>query len=128
MTHLNLRISRLPCLFHLLIGFYCPGCGGTRAIKLLLKGDLAGSFQYHPLVLYGLLIFGIECILFLAAFKRQGKTDKGSRFWLAGKQYCSGLEKRYRFWTLAATFIVLLNWLIKNIWLMAGIDLLPPLA
>ena len=24
-----------PCLFHLATGYYCPGCGGTRAIASL---------------------------------------------------------------------------------------------
>jgi hypothetical protein len=27
----------------------CPGCGMTRAIRLLLRGDVAGSFHMHPL-------------------------------------------------------------------------------
>lgn len=118
----------LPCLFHLLTGFYCPGCGGTRAILLLFRGDFAGSFQYHPLVLYGVLVFGIEWVLFLASIGRPGKPDKDGRVWQRAKRYCLGLERRYRFWTLAAAGIVLINWLVKNLFLAAGIDLLLPLA
>ena len=30
-----------PCLFHLVTGAYCPGCGGTRALLALLHGRLA---------------------------------------------------------------------------------------
>lgn len=30
-------------------GVPCPGCGMTRAYLLLLKGNLAGAFYYHPL-------------------------------------------------------------------------------
>ena len=42
----------IPCAFHLLTGFYCPGCGGTRAVVYLLQGQIGRSFQYHPLIPY----------------------------------------------------------------------------
>ncbi|MEY8392228.1 DUF2752 domain-containing protein [Lachnospiraceae bacterium 45-W7] len=42
----------LPCLVNSTFGIYCPGCGGTRAVKALLHGKLAASFICHPLVLY----------------------------------------------------------------------------
>ena len=42
---------RIPCLFQLMTGLYCPGCGGTRAVKALLAGHPVLSFLYHPLVL-----------------------------------------------------------------------------
>ena len=51
-----------PCLFHLLTGFYCPGCGGTRAIRLLLKGELIKSFCYHPFVPYLALVLLLEAV------------------------------------------------------------------
>ncbi|MEM7339699.1 MAG: DUF2752 domain-containing protein [Actinomycetota bacterium] len=31
-------------------GGYCPGCGLTRAAGSLARGDVAGSWQYHPLL------------------------------------------------------------------------------
>ena len=34
----------LPCIFHKLTGLYCPGCGGTRAVYWLLKGNVAYKF------------------------------------------------------------------------------------
>ena len=35
----------LPCIFHKLTGLYCPGCGGTRAVYWLLKGNVAYSLH-----------------------------------------------------------------------------------
>ena len=46
-----------PCLFHLVTGYYCPGCGGTRAIASLLHGQLFRSFLYHPVILYTAFLF-----------------------------------------------------------------------
>jgi len=41
-----------PCMLHMATGLYCPGCGGTRAILSLLRGDLTASFLYHPFIIY----------------------------------------------------------------------------
>jgi hypothetical protein len=50
-----------PCLFHLLTGFYCPGCGSTRMMYFLVHGHPYLAFRQNPLalltlpgVLYGL--------------------------------------------------------------------------
>lgn len=43
-------LSRLLfCPFHAL-GFYCPGCGGTRAVWRLLSLDFSGAFLANPAV------------------------------------------------------------------------------
>jgi len=57
---------KLPCIFNLVTGLYCPGCGGTRAVRSLLKGDLWQSFINHPVVIYSALVypeFMIRCFL-----------------------------------------------------------------
>ena len=55
------------CPHKLLTGFPCPGCGITRSIMSLWRGDLAGSLSYHvfglPLVIacvLGIVIMAIE--------------------------------------------------------------------
>ncbi len=45
-----------PCLFRALTGFYCPGCGMTRALHALLHLDIATAFRMNPLVMTGLAL------------------------------------------------------------------------
>lgn len=43
-----------PCLFHELTGFYCPGCGVTRALHHLLHGEIGAAFAMNPLFVIAL--------------------------------------------------------------------------
>ncbi len=52
------QLPQLPCVVSSLLGIYCPGCGGTRALICLLHGKLLLSFWYHPLVPYTAIFFG----------------------------------------------------------------------
>ena len=70
-----LREGRIPCLFHELTGFYCPGCGGTRAVLALLAGHPVLSFLYHPLVPYCALV----ALVFAVSYAIYWKT-KDPRF------------------------------------------------
>lgn len=111
-----------PCLFHFFTGFYCPGCGGTRAVRLLLQGNLVKSFVYHPFVLYMAAAVFAECCFLgadgILAFKEKSRLKD---------RYMPKFKKRYSRWVLAGAGIVGANWVIKNLFLLAGIDLLLPI-
>lgn len=51
----------IPCPFHYITGFFCPGCGSQRAVHLLLHGDVVGAFRFNPLMVLTLpvLIYGM---------------------------------------------------------------------
>lgn len=38
-----------PCPFLTLTGWFCPGCGGLRAVHALGHGDLLGALDMNPL-------------------------------------------------------------------------------
>ena len=93
------RMTRqgFPCLFHLLTGLYCPGCGGTRAVRAMAAGNLRLSFQYHPLVLYTAAVLTVE-LLSLAI----SKAAKNPRWYLghetlfvySGRDYRGQLDRQ----------------------------------
>ncbi len=39
-----------PCLFHTVTGLDCPFCGGTRATRALLTGDVGAAADFNILV------------------------------------------------------------------------------
>ena len=49
------------CIFRLLTGFTCPGCGSTRAMHQLLHGHVAAAFMLNPLFLVAIpfLLFAL---------------------------------------------------------------------
>jgi hypothetical protein len=51
------------CVFATLLKRPCPGCGMTRAVRLLAAGDVSGSLHMHPLAVP---VLGVG-VLFVAA-------------------------------------------------------------
>ena len=48
--HHNPYSYPLPCIFHLLTGLYCPGCGAGRACYSLLHLRVKDALSYNPLM------------------------------------------------------------------------------
>lgn len=93
----------IPCVLYYFLGIYCPGCGGTRAVKALLDGAVLQSVWYHPLVLYCVILVGG----FILTHTLELFRVKGIRGW------------RFHSWYLyGALAILILNFAIKNILLL----------
>lgn len=48
-----------PCLFHVITGWFCPGCGSTRALHALLHGRLGTALEMNPLLVVSLPLLGL---------------------------------------------------------------------
>lgn len=100
-----------PCLVYKWTGYYCPGCGGTRAVQALLEGRFAASFFYHPVVLYGAVIYIWYMVSHSVACLSGGRAPIGLRY---SDKYLYG-----------AVIVILVQWVLKNavkaIW---GIDMI----
>ena len=55
------------CGVNRLLHIYCPGCGGTRAMKALLQGELLTSLRANPLVLWGAFLALLQYVRALRA-------------------------------------------------------------
>lgn len=61
----------LPCIFHKITGFYCPGCGISRMFISFAKLDFYQAFRYNPLVFILLILFFIYMIIEIIHFKKK---------------------------------------------------------
>ena len=50
----------------------CPGCGLTRATRLMLHGDVAGSLHMHPLAVPMILCWGAIALATVVSTWREG--------------------------------------------------------
>jgi len=40
----------IPCIFHVVTGLKCPGCGISHLCMSLLRGDLTGAWEANPFI------------------------------------------------------------------------------
>lgn len=110
-TGWNLSQLLRPCALHALTGLYCPGCGGTRAVRAFFAGDFGASFVYHPFVLFAAVMDGW--------FMVSQTIERISR----GRIRIAMHMREIYLW--AALGIVIVNCLVKNVALLVfHVDLL----
>ncbi|MFX3631716.1 MAG: DUF2752 domain-containing protein [Candidatus Pristimantibacillus sp.] len=64
----------IPCVFHELTGFYCPGCGVTRVIQSLLQLDIEQAFRYNSLLF---VLLPLYAMYFVATRKKLRLLSNG---------------------------------------------------
>ena len=64
--NVNLDFS-IPCIFKLITGLECPGCGVTRMCISLLKLDFKSAFQYNPVIF---CMLPIGAVMFINGIRR----------------------------------------------------------
>ncbi|MDR7370664.1 DUF2752 domain-containing protein [Flavobacterium aquidurense] len=70
---MNLEKYMLPCLFKMLFGIECLGCGFQRSVFLLFQGKFLDAFKMYPAVFTTLLFLGIALLYFLDKKKNHQK-------------------------------------------------------
>jgi len=75
----NLLDSTKPniCLFRMLCGFRCPGCGITRAVSSVCHGNLYQAYCYNKLVVF---VFPLTCFIFFKKIVFLSKTLRDARY------------------------------------------------
>lgn len=95
------------CVFLNTFGFYCPGCGGSRSLNALLSFNLYKSFIYYPPILItSLILIYVDIKLIYSAFKLRDKAHINPSVFLI------------------IPIAIILNFVIRNILLFSGIDVL----
>lgn len=93
-----------PCLFRWLTGVPCPACGSTRALRVLLQGDVAQAFLINPNgIVLAVLLVGVPVGLLADAVRRRATLYV---------LFCRiDTTLRRRMWFVAGAVLVLLNWI-----------------
>lgn len=78
--YISLKGLIRPCLTHALTGYYCPGCGGTRAFCALLTGHPLRALYYHPIVPYTAAVGGWFMLSQSVQYLSRGKIRIGLNF------------------------------------------------
>lgn len=70
--------SGIPCVFHQITGFYCSGCGASRALRSVLHFDFYQALRYNAVFTLALPLAGIYAGALVISFIRFGE-DRISR-------------------------------------------------
>lgn len=54
-----------PCGFYLATGYYCPGCGMTRALHSVLQGDIVRAIKFNAVLVVALPVLIYFYILWM---------------------------------------------------------------
>ena len=99
--HFVLSFGTRPCVFYMLTGYFCPGCGGTRSFRALLSGKLIVCAVDFPMIFYAAVVF--------AWFMISQTIDR-----ISGHRIPIGM--RYRdTWVYASLVIVMIHVVVKNL-------------
>ena len=63
----------IPCMFHQITGFYCSGCGASRALRSILHFDFYRALRYNAIFTLCLPLFAVYFGSLSVSYIRFGK-------------------------------------------------------
>ena len=90
-----IAIPACPIYAH--FGFYCPACGGTRAIISILNFDIFSSILYNPIVVYTFFVSTLYLI-----------TESINIY------FNKNINLHFKLLLKIGLFILLINFIVKN--------------
>ncbi len=90
----------LPCVFEMVTGLYCPGCGNGRMFISLLQLDFYQAFRFNPLT------FSVLPFLFAIFLKYQIAYIRGKS---------ASISKVERVFLIFLVFALLLFGILRNL-------------
>lgn len=85
------------CAFHSITGLPCAFCGGTRAAKCLLHGDLSGAFYFNAFAVILLLGSFLLCMVLLIELT-------------TGRMLLPGVPAKWHLRMLLTSLLIVLAW------------------
>lgn len=67
----------IPCVFRLITGYLCPGCGVSGMCLRLLRLDLAGAWRHNPAIMALLPLGGAVAVDLSVRYVRSGVARPG---------------------------------------------------
>lgn len=71
--HINIYSFVPECYFHKYTGYFCFGCGSTRAIRALFRGDIIKSLYYNADIEYIFFLYATYMISYTFYIVTKGK-------------------------------------------------------
>ena len=101
----RLGLASPVCVFHELTGWACPGCGATRCVRAVFRGEMRGAFLVNPLMcvtLIGIVIFDLYAGTVLALGLPRWRPRVSARAAMALRLGCAGVLLMNWLWLLCA--------------------------
>ncbi len=105
------------CHILLVTGFYCPGCGGTRALWHFLHGRLWTAFFYHPAFVWSVILLPLIALYRILQVKHTLKRPDEECLLFFNRHF-----RAEKIWLLIFVILLLGNCIVRN-WAFYGLVL-----